>query len=131
MFGVAFVIIEGCSHGRSNVSTTKESKILIAADVAIMAANLANDECERLYGKRPFYANLYSVEFRDNTWHWGRLDPAGINGLSAEVSFKQDGSNPMIKVYFSTDSNDRINILPEENQDIWNNFGLDYDPTRR
>jgi hypothetical protein len=90
-------------HGVHELSPDEARRLESELNAAITAAKLANDECERIYGKRPFSGGLYRAELRGNTWCWGRLDPAGVDGFSAEVSFAQDGSNPKVKVYFSTD----------------------------
>ena len=72
-------------------------------DAAELAATLANDECERLYNQRPFESEDHIPKFYDGCWRWGRLDPLGYYGLSTEVHFDADGSNPEVTVYFSSD----------------------------
>ena len=128
---ISFFLITGCFHKHQEISgrhsTAKENKVLASDDVAIMAAGLANDECERIYGKRPFYASLYKAELRGDTWHWGRLDLSGVNGFSAEVSLGRDGTDPKVKIYFSTDTlqptpimypENRIDMVPAENDNV-------------
>ncbi|MDP2897255.1 MAG: hypothetical protein Q8Q12_12000 [bacterium] len=73
-------------------------------EAAKAAASLANDECEEHYKRRPFSPENYEPVFRDNRWRWGKFDPAGIHGYSAEVSFKKDGSHPKVEVFFSSDA---------------------------
>ena len=70
---------------------------------AVLAAKLANDECERLYKKRPFTAGQHAAVLEGEVYRWGRLDPGGTSGLSAVVIFRADGSHPKVQVYFSTD----------------------------
>jgi len=70
---------------------------------AELAAKLANEECERLYQRRPFAAGQHVAVFEGERYRWGRLDPGGPSGLSAVVSFRADGSQPSVQVYFSTD----------------------------
>jgi hypothetical protein len=50
-----------------------------------LAVKLANDECERRYERRPFSPSQYPIEFVGDRFRWGRLDPGGEGGLSAEV----------------------------------------------
>lgn len=72
----------------------------------MLAAKLANDECERLYQKRPFKAEQHAPILEGNLYRWGRLDPGAPSGLSAAVTFRTDGSQPDVQVYFSTDKRD-------------------------
>jgi len=78
--------------------------VLSAEQAATLAAKLANDECERLYKRRPFVPEQYEVRFADGLYHWGHLDVGAPAGLSAEVWFKPDGSDPHVNVWFSTDA---------------------------
>lgn len=128
---ISLFFITGCFHKHQEISgghsTAKENKVLASDDVAIMASSLANDECECIYGKRPFYASFYKAELRGDTWHWGCLDPAGVNGFSAEVSLGRDGTDSKVKIYFSTDTlqptpimypENRIDMVPAENNNV-------------
>ncbi|MBI4243286.1 MAG: hypothetical protein HY606_04270 [Planctomycetes bacterium] len=128
---ISLFLITGCFHKHQEISgghsTAKENKVLTSDDVAIMASGLANDECERIYGKRPFSAGIYSAELINTTWYWGRLDPSGVNGFSAEVSLERDGTGPKVKIYFSTDTlqptpimypENRIDMVPAENDNV-------------
>jgi len=72
-------------------------------DAATLAAKLANDECERLYKRRPFAASQHPAVLRNGEYHWGGLDEASPGGHSALVTFGLDGSHPKVEVYFSTD----------------------------
>jgi hypothetical protein len=69
-------------------------------DVATVAANLANNECERLYGVRPFLPSSWAPESQGYRWSWGRIDPSGPRGYSAVVSFLPDRSAPSVQVYW-------------------------------
>jgi hypothetical protein len=73
-------------------------------EAAEVAAHLANDECEKHSKRRPFSPEDYKAVFRHGRWHWGKFDPAGVDGYSAEVSFKKNGSDPEVEVFFSSDS---------------------------
>lgn len=70
---------------------------------ANFAANLANEECQKLCKRRPFSPGSYRATFRDNRWYWGKFDPAGVHGYSAEVSFRKDGGAAKVEVFFSSD----------------------------
>lgn len=68
-----------------------------------LAVELANDECERLYKKRPFtLKRIHAVQHNDR-YRWGRLDVTGQGGFSSLVTFALDGSDPKVEVFFSTD----------------------------
>ena len=70
---------------------------------ARLAASLANDECERLYRRRPFAAHQHHAKPESDGYRWGGLDVVGVNGFSALVTFRPDGSQPSVEVYYSTD----------------------------
>jgi hypothetical protein len=65
---------------------------------------LANDRCEAQYRKRPFTAEQHAAVLQDGLYRWGGLDVAGRGGFSALVTFRQDGSDPHVEVYFSSDA---------------------------
>src|SRR4030095_3254271 len=67
------------------------------------AAKLATAECERLHKKRPSTAEQHPAVLERGQYRWGRLDPGGPSGLSAVVTFRADGSQPDVEIYFSTD----------------------------
>jgi hypothetical protein len=73
-------------------------------DAAVLAAKLANKECEHRYKREPFKAGQHKAILKDGFYHWGKLDVGGIGGFSAVVSFRQDGNEPHVEVYFSSDS---------------------------
>lgn len=76
---------------------------LSASKASALAARLANDECDRLYGERPFSAEHFPVKLLNDRYESGRLDLAGVSGYSAEVAFGRDGTDREVRVYFSTD----------------------------
>jgi hypothetical protein len=80
-----------------------QSGTLSPTDAAQLAAKLANDECERLYKRRPFAAGQHPAVQGEGEYHWGGLDVGAPGGYSAQVTFGQDGSRPKVEVYFSTD----------------------------
>ena len=99
----------GCSHSAAppGVSlATRETRALSPGAAAALAASLANDECHRVHKKRPFKAEQHAAVLLGETYRWGQLDLAGSSGLSAVVTFRADGSQPKVQVYFSTDKVD-------------------------
>ena len=108
---IALVICAaGCSRSSTSqpgISLTKpDTGALSSSAAAALAARLANDECDRLHNKRPFKAEQHAAVLEGEMYRWGRLDPAGRSGLSAVVAFRADGSQPDVRVYFSTDKVD-------------------------
>jgi hypothetical protein len=83
-------------------STTGTVSVRAAAS---RAAQLANDECWRRFKRRPFKASQHPALLENGEYRWGGLDPAGPGGFSAFVTFRTDGSEPKVEVYFSTDLN--------------------------
>jgi hypothetical protein len=76
---------------------------LTPADAAKVAARLANNECERLYKKRPFAAGTARAVETEEGYRWGRLDVKGPGGYSAVVTLAKDGTHAKVEVYYSTD----------------------------
>lgn len=72
-------------------------------EAAAHAAQLANEECERRHGQRPFGPRLWVAEAADGRWTWGRIDPAGPGGYSAIVSFDLDGGRPEVRIFVASD----------------------------
>jgi iron complex transport system substrate-binding protein len=89
----------------------QQTEMLNEKTVCKLASDLANQECERIYGSCPFLPEHYKAEFSGERWQWGHMDPAGIKGYSAEVSFKKDGTDKKVQVFFSTD---RFNRAPQK-----------------
>jgi hypothetical protein len=77
---------------------------LCADDASLLAARLANEQCERQYRRRPFKADQHSAVLQDGLYHWGGLDVGGVGGFSTLVTFRRDGSESNVKVYFSSDA---------------------------
>jgi len=105
---VAVLILStGCSNlfptSTSGTGAPEVGQTLTPAQAAILAARLANDECEHRYNKRPFAPNQHTAVLEGDVYRWGRLDEGGRDGLSVLVTFALDGSNPKVEVYFSTD----------------------------
>jgi hypothetical protein len=106
---VACLVVQvGCTHSPShNVGQSSEAMArrgLSVLDAGVLAAQLANEQCERQYRRRPFSSEQHSAVFQDGLYHWGKLDVGGPGGFSAVVTFRQDGSEPHVEVYFSSDA---------------------------
>ena len=101
------ILSPGCSKlfptSTGGTGAQQSRQTLTPTQAAILAAKLANDECERRYEKRPFAPEQYAAVLEGDVYRWGRLDEGGRDGLSALVTFAPDGSNPKVAVYFSTD----------------------------
>jgi hypothetical protein len=101
--------LAGCSTktpiSNSNPAQAKDSRgpRLTASVAAELAAKLANDDCERHYGKRPFAPGQHAAVLEGGHYRWGGLDIGAPAGLSALVTFAVDGSNPKVEVYYSSD----------------------------
>jgi hypothetical protein len=88
--------------GQPSVSSVHH--VLLPQDAAELAARLANEQCERQFRRRPFSPGQHSAMLQDGVYHWGNLDVGGVGGFSAVVTFRQDGSEPYVEVYFSSDA---------------------------
>ncbi len=101
-------LLAGCSpspgSGVGGHSTMQRAHALSASQAAQLAARLANEKCERLFHQHPFQADQHSAILQDGQYRWGGLDVGGPKGFSALVRFRQDGSEPSVEVYFSSDN---------------------------
>lgn len=93
----------GCSPGLHERQERSLPQSLLFQQAARRAADLANDKCQQLYGRRPFYPDQYAVASEDGLYVWGRMDGGGPSGYSAVVKFRPDGSNPSVEVLFNSD----------------------------
>ena len=66
-----------------------------------LAAQLANDECIKRQWREAFSPSQYSAVLKDGTYHWGGLNLFAHKGISALVTFRQDGSAPHVDLYYS------------------------------
>ena len=103
---LAGLALLGCSHrpdGGGADKVSPRTTYLSANRAAQLAAELANNECERRYHQRPFRPEQHAAVLEDGKYRWGGLDVGGPAGFSARVTFAPDGSHPKAEVYFSTD----------------------------
>jgi hypothetical protein len=82
-----------------------KKQALTQEQAAELAAKLANEKFQKDYHRSPFKPESYAAELIESRWHWGKIDPAGINGCSATVEFKEDGSDERVKVALCIDVN--------------------------
>ncbi len=110
----------GCSPSPSRSSGTAPAsaarRVLPAGEAATLAARLANDQCERQYRTRPFLPEQHPALLQEGTYRWGGLDVGGPRGFSALVTFREDGNEPHVEVYFSSDAltPQRLPAVPPE-----------------
>lgn len=105
-----FLIVAICVSGVSIAYALKadDSKNNIQIDTPEQAAEfasmLANEKCQTSFGKSPFAPVSYSAELTGTRWQWGKIEPPGIHGYSAEVEFNADGSEQKVRTVLHTDS---------------------------
>jgi hypothetical protein len=56
-----------------------------------------------MYRKRPFRPEQHVAILKGGMYRWGGLDVGGPAGFSALVTFRQDGGEQHVEVYYSTD----------------------------
>jgi hypothetical protein len=92
-------MVFGCQASRNKAFERELSK----SDALALAVSLANEECNRKYETSPFDISSYPIGYRDGRWHWGAVDPHGVHGYSALVSFDGRGGSRSVEIFFSTD----------------------------
>jgi hypothetical protein len=90
LLAACLMALSACSVGRAPDSPAAAEERAVA---------LANDRCEREFGKRPFKTGRFPATRSGERWLWGWLDAAGGQGYTAQVSFRADGSEPEARVY--------------------------------
>ncbi len=96
--------------------TADNGSIISPEEAAKLAAQLANDKFQEAYGYSPFKPESYTATFVKSRWYWGKIDPAGIGGCSAEVELNRDGSGKRVRVAFHTDQLDRDRLIIKESE---------------
>ena len=89
--------------GRSDLhAEDRDSKTRIAtqAQAAEFASKLANERCKKSFNTTPFSPDSYTAELSDSRWHWGKIEPPGIHGFSAEIGFNMDGLEQEVRVVY-------------------------------
>lgn len=99
--GISVSSISSVAFPQDNSENNKQ--ITTQEQAAEFAAKLANEKFQKDFGRSPFKPESYKAELIDSRWHWGKIDPVGINGCSAKVEFNEDGSDAKVKVALFTD----------------------------
>jgi hypothetical protein len=63
-----------------------------------LAARLANERCEKTFGKRPFAPEDFEALLDQGRWHWGTADGGKLDGYEVEVSFNPSGGRRKVAV---------------------------------
>ena len=115
---IVAIILSGVLNASVLQADNSEHKenIITQEQASEHAAKLANEKCQKVFGESPFTPGSYEAELIDSKWHWGKIDPKGINGYSAKVEFGKDGSDENVKVAFSTDRAIIKNIVEKESK---------------
>ena len=80
------------------------TQITTPEQAAEFASMLANRKCEESFGKSPFTPESYVAQFVDSKWNWGKIEPPGIHGFSADIGFNADGLEQKVRVVYHTDA---------------------------
>jgi hypothetical protein len=96
---IGILVFSGCQAQRQKAGERELSR----SDALALAVSLANEECARKYETAPFDVSSYPIEYLDDRWQWGAVDPHGVHGYSALVSFDGRGGSRSVEVFFSTD----------------------------
>jgi hypothetical protein len=103
-FAYAHAEEQGDEASKAPSKQDSAQRKLTKGEVASLAAKLANEKSKLHFGREPFKPEHHEPVLRDDRWHWGGLDPAGIDGYSAKVSFDILGGNREVEVFFSDDA---------------------------
>ncbi len=79
------------------------SNRLSQAEANKLAVSLANSECMARFDEAPFRESDFPIVFKDGRWKWGEVDPSGVSGFSARVSFDRAGGDRVVEVFYSSD----------------------------
>jgi hypothetical protein len=63
-----------------------------------LAADLANDRCQKQYGKRPFRPDDFEAMLDQGRWRWGTIDGGKVDGFEVEISFDRAGGSKLVTV---------------------------------
>lgn len=79
-------------------SACAPSRPMSAWSAADAAARLANQECLRKYGRRPFAPEDHEAVWDQGRWRWGGPDESHVDGFKATVSFGRRGEGKAVAV---------------------------------
>lgn len=81
------------------LSACAASRPLTPVSAGALAARLANDRCQKIYGARPFAPEDFEAVLEGGRWHWGAVDEADrIDGYDVDVSFNAGGGGRRVEV---------------------------------
>ena len=71
---------------------------LTPVSAGALAARLANDRCQQVYGARPFQADDFEASQDAGRWHWGGSESGKVDGYEVDVSFDRFGGAGQVMV---------------------------------
>jgi hypothetical protein len=71
---------------------------LSAAQASLLAAQLANADCQRRFSCSPFDSSAAKPNLMRGRWHWRAMVGHGRSDLVADVSFSQSGDAATARV---------------------------------
>jgi len=77
---------------------TSISPAAVSKLAAALAAALANKEARTKFDAAPFSAAAAPAVFRASRWEWQATAGYGKGDLRATVSFREDGSDPKVRI---------------------------------
>ena len=81
---------------------TGAQSLLSAEQASELAARLANNECQRRFGRTPFKAPTAVARLISGRWHWRALAGVSRADVIANVSFSAVGQEPSVSVELTT-----------------------------
>ena len=94
LFSACLFLMTACAGSRAP---------LTPVSAGTLAARLANERCQKEFGKRPFAPDDFEALLDQGRWHWGTADGGKVDGYEVEVTFDPAGRKRKVSV-----------IVPEE-----------------
>ncbi len=88
LFLPMFLLLGGCAPHAA----------LSPVSASTLAARLANEECGKNFGSRPFAPEDFEAMLDGGRWHWGTIDGAKVDGYLVEISFDRTGGGKSVVV---------------------------------
>lgn len=76
---------------------------LNAISAGALAARLANERCQRLYGAHPFAPEDFEAVRIQGGWQWGTATGGKVDGYEVEVSFDDRGGTRRVGIRIPPD----------------------------
>jgi len=99
LFVLALLAIFSCHASQKQSIEHKLSR----SEALQLAVSVANQECKQQFSTSPFDTSSFDIRFNDGLWRWGDVDPHGVDGYSAIVSFDAWGDSRSVEVFLSVD----------------------------